>query len=69
MIKQQPTLLKDPNKPSRFRIDLTLQEKKTAKFEYNDRFMAREHYEQLRAQGVCGGLAIKSIEFTEVIGK
>ena len=69
MTKQQPALLKDPARPAQFRIDLTLQEKKSARFEYNDRAMAREHYEQLRAQGVCGGLAIRSIEFTEVVAR
>jgi hypothetical protein len=66
-MKKTAAILRDPQKPRKFQIDLRLQEQKTARFEYNDRDMAREHYEQLRAQGVCGGLAIKHIEFMELL--
>jgi len=42
---------------------MTLTEKNEARFSYTDRMQAREHFEQLRATMVCGGLAIKTIEF------
>ena len=64
-MKQRAALLKDSTKPQSFHITLQLQEAKTAEFIYNDRDMARNHYEQLRAQMVCGGLAIKQIGFRE----
>ncbi len=64
-MKKTPALLQDPTKQT-YQIEMQLQEKQTARFEYSDRDMAREHYEQLRAQGVVGGLAIKQIEFKEI---
>ncbi len=42
---------------------MTLTEGHQARFEYTDRMMAQAHYDQLRATMVCGGLAIKTIEF------
>lgn len=48
-----------------YEIRMTLTEKNEARFAYTDRMQAREHYEQLRALMVCGGLAIKTIEFIE----
>ncbi len=47
----------------KFRIIMTLTEGHQARFEYTDRMMAQAHYDQLRATMVCGGLAIKTIEF------
>lgn len=64
-MKQRPALLKDPTKPQSYHISLKLQENQTAEFIYSDRDMARNHYEQLRAQMVCGGLAVKQIDLVE----
>jgi len=54
------------NKNPLWRIDMTLTEGRTAKFEYSDHFMAREHFEQLRAVLVIGGQAIKTIKLEQV---
>lgn len=60
-------LLTDPSKPRRFHIHMDLQLGQTADFIYTDRDMAHHHYEQLRAQMVCGGLAIKKIQMEEQV--
>lgn len=52
--------------PRLFRIDIVLQEGKTASFEFNDRQIARNHYDHLQALGVIAGLAIRQIEFKEI---
>ena len=51
---------------TQYRIQLELQEGRTATFTYSDRSMAREHYLQLTALGAVGGYAIRSHEFGEV---
>lgn len=65
-MKKNPALLTNPATPRLFRIDLRLQEGKTASFEFNDREIARTYYDQLQGIGVVAGLAIKQIEFTEI---
>ena len=59
-------LLKSENDESLFRINIRLQEGRTATFTYSDRTMAREHFEQLRFHGVVGGVAIREINFEQV---
>jgi hypothetical protein len=63
---KRPVLLKSENDQSLFRINIRLQEGKTATFTYSDRVMAREHFEQLRFHGVVGGAAIREINFEQV---
>jgi hypothetical protein len=58
-------LLTDP-KPGTFRISLRLQESKTVDLVFNDRFIARTHWDQLHAQGVFSGLVIKEYKFDEL---
>jgi len=62
---KRAALLKNPDRPDLFRIRMRLQENRTAVFEYSDRVMAREHFDELRFHGVIGGVAIRSIEFEE----
>jgi len=59
-------LLKTENEDTIFRIKIRLQEGKTATFDYSDRTMAREHFDQLRFHGVVGGVAIREITFEQV---
>jgi hypothetical protein len=59
-------LLKSDDEASLFRINIRLQEGKTATFTYSDRTMAREHFEQLRFHGVVGGVAVREITFEQV---
>lgn len=59
-------LLKTDSENSIYRIKIRLQEGKTATFDYSDRIMAREHYEQLSFHGVIGGVAIREINLEEV---
>jgi len=63
---KRPVLLKSDNDQSLFRINIRLQEGRTATFTYSDRVMAREHFEQLRFHGVVGGVAVREITFEEV---
>lgn len=65
-MKKQPILLTAENNSKLFQINMRLQEGRTATFTYSDRFMAREHFEQLRFHGVVGGVAIREINFLEV---
>jgi hypothetical protein len=58
-------LLTDPTQPTHFAITLTLQEGKTAEFIYNDRNLARQHWDQLQGQGVVAGLAIRQYDYKE----
>ena len=63
-MKARAALL-DSGTPKRYRIQLTLQEGKTAEFIYNDREIARQHWDQLQGTGVVAGLAIKSYDYKE----
>jgi hypothetical protein len=65
-MKKQPLLLTSENDPVLFRINIRLQEGRTATFTYSDRVMAREHFEQLRFHGVVGGVAVREITFEQV---
>ena len=64
-MKQRPALLKSNETRSQYRIEMRLQEGRTAEFIYSDRHMAREHFDHLRTVGVVGGVAIRHIEFME----
>ena len=63
-MKARAALL-DSNTPKRYRIILTLQEGRTAEFIYNDRAIARQHWDQLQGTGVVAGLAIKTYDYSE----
>ena len=63
---KQATLLKPSTEKSVYKITIKLQEGRTALFEYSDRYMAREHFEQLQFHGVIGGVAIRDIKLEEV---
>jgi hypothetical protein len=58
-------LLVNPELPTHFAISLTLQEGKTAEFVYNDRAIARQHWDQLQGSGTVAGLAIKKYDYKE----
>ena len=62
---RKAALLKNLKEPTLFRIRLKLQESKTAEFIYNDRAIARLHWDQLQGSGVVAGLAIKEYEYIE----
>jgi len=64
VIKQRGVLL-GTNDKTKYKIDLELQQGRTATFIYSDRQMAKEHYAQLTAQGVVGGVAIRNHTFGE----
>ena len=59
-------LLKTDSENTIYRIKIRLQEGRTAEFNYSDRVMAREHYEQLSFHGVIGGVAIREINLEEI---
>lgn len=65
-MKKQALLLKSDTENSIFRISIKLQEGRTANFDYSDRHMAREHFEQLQFHGVIGGVAIRDIKLEEI---
>lgn len=52
--------------PTKTEITLELQGGRTAIFIYSDPRMAREHYLELTALGVCGGYAIKNHQIRAV---
>jgi hypothetical protein len=62
----QRAALLDNGSPKSYEIHLKLQEGKTARFVYSDRFLARSHWEQLQGLGIIAGHAIKAYEFKEV---
>jgi hypothetical protein len=64
-MKQRPAILGTENKML-YRIELGLQEGKTAEFNYSDKFLARTHWDQLQGVPVIGGHAIKSYKFIEL---
>ena len=57
--------LLDSGRAREYRIRLTLQEGRTAEFIYNDREIARQHWDQLQGTGVVAGLAIKTYDYSE----
>jgi len=63
---KRATLLKSDAEKSVYKISIKLQEGRTANFEYSDRYMAREHFEQLQFHGVIGGVAIRDIKLEEI---
>lgn len=65
-MSKKPKLLTSPNALETYRISLRLQESKTVTLEFNDRFIARTHWDQLHALGVFAGLVIKEYKFDEV---
>jgi len=64
-VKTKAALLKDRAQKYLYRISLNLQEGKTAEFIYNDRAIARQHWDQLQGSGVVAGLAIRTYNFYE----
>jgi hypothetical protein len=63
MVKQRAALLKNADEKDIYTIKLKLQGGHWATFEYSDRFLAREHYDILTAQGVLATVAIKDAVF------
>lgn len=63
MARQRAALLKKTDEKDIYTIDLKLQGGNWAKFEYSDRFVAREHYDYLTAHGVLATVAIKEAVF------
>jgi hypothetical protein len=63
MKKPAAVLLDNPDMSTTYRIQIRLQQGRTARMEFNDRDIARAHFDFLRSTGVCGGLAIREIEF------
>jgi hypothetical protein len=63
MVKQRAALLKNPDEKDTYQIELKLQGGHWARFEYSDRFLAREHYDLLTAHGVLATVAIKEAIF------
>lgn len=68
-MKQKPKLLASKDEQTHYRINLTLQEGRTATFTYSDRTMARDHWDQLRFHGVIGGFAIRDSHWEEIAVK
>jgi hypothetical protein len=65
MKQQRPAILGTASKMT-YRIELGLQEGKTAEFNYSDRFLARTHWDQLQGNPMIGGHAIKTYKFIEI---
>lgn len=63
MSKQRAALLKTQDEKDTYQIKLKLQGGHWATFEYSDRFLAREHYDVLTANGVLATVAIKEAVF------
>lgn len=63
-MKTKAALL-DSGQAKKYHIILTLQEGKTAEFIYNDRSIARQHWDQLQGTGTVAGLAIKTYNYKE----
>ena len=62
---KRAALLKSSEQDQIYKVTIRLQQNRWCEFAYNDKTMAREHFELLRTIGVIGQLAIKEIKFHE----
>lgn len=62
----QPALLLGDPKDRRWHISMRLQNQETAEMSFSNRDLARNTFDYFRVIGVCGGLAIRDIQFHEL---